>query len=84
MSSVLVDGVMEEGVDNVDANTKYFHGIMSSRGRGNAMSSILVDAVMVEDVDNVCCVMFSHFSSHFKSRSIYEPHVEAIVSFFVT
>jgi hypothetical protein len=53
-----------------DANSKFFHGIMSSRRRGNAISSILVDGALVEGVTHVREVVFSHFSAHFKA--VYE------------
>jgi len=61
-----------------DANSKYFHAIMSGRRRGSAMSSFLVNGVLIDGVDNVCSVVFSHFSSLFKSRRVERPSLEAL------
>jgi len=44
-----------------DANSKNFHGIMSSRRRGNLVSCFLVDKVLIEGVDNVRNVVFPIF-----------------------
>jgi len=48
-----------------DANSKYFHSIMSGRHRRNAISSILVDNNLVEGVNNVREVVYNHFRNHF-------------------
>ena len=36
-----------------DANSKFFHAVMSSRRRRNALSYVLVDGVEIEGVHNV-------------------------------
>ena len=59
-----------------DANSKKFHGIMSSRRRGNLVSCFLVDKVLIEGVDNVRNAVFSHFSTHFKSHDVVRPSIE--------
>jgi len=61
-----------------DANSKFFHGIMSSRKRKNAIPFFLVNGVLVEGVDNVCSAVFSHFSSHFCARSVVHPSMESV------
>jgi len=49
-----------------DANSKFFHTIMSGRRRRNALQFIMVDGVLVEGVDNVRSAVYSHFSAHFQ------------------
>jgi hypothetical protein len=61
-----------------DANTKFFHAIMSNRMRRNAASSFLVNGVMVEGVDNVCGAIYSNFSSHFQSRVEEWPSMQGL------
>lgn len=43
-----------------DANTKFFHNIMSSRSRQNAIPFFLVDSVLVEGVANVRSAVYNH------------------------
>jgi len=61
-----------------DANSKNFHGIMSSRKRRNAIPFFLVNDVLVEGVDNVRGAVFSHFSTHFQGVSVDRPTMEAL------
>jgi len=56
-----------------DANSKFFHGLMSSRKRRNNIPFFLVDGTVVEGVDNVRNSVFSHFQSHFRSSSLSRP-----------
>lgn len=56
-----------------DNNSKYLHGTMSNRHRGNVISSIQVNGVQVEGVSNVRKVVFSHFAYHFKSANVQRP-----------
>jgi len=51
-----------------DANSKYFHAIMSGRRHRNAISSILVGDNLVEGVSDVRAAVFSHFCDHFQKR----------------
>jgi hypothetical protein len=46
-----------------DASSNFFHGIMSSRRRGNVVSCFLVNGVLIEGVDNVRGQFFSFFCS---------------------
>lgn len=50
-----------------DTNSKYFHSVLSSRQRSNALGSILVDGVSVEGVQPIRNVVFFslHFAAHF-------------------
>jgi len=56
-----------------DANSKFFHGVMSSRRCGNFISSILVEGVQVEGVGNVRSAIFSHFAASFEARNVKGP-----------
>ncbi|MCI21173.1 cysteine-rich receptor-like protein kinase, partial [Trifolium medium] len=59
-----------------DANTKYFHSVMASRRRGNAISSIQVDGVTLEGVQPIRQAVFSHFASHFQASTVERHGVE--------
>ncbi|GAU23538.1 hypothetical protein TSUD_40160, partial [Trifolium subterraneum] len=48
-----------------DANSKYFHLVLASRCRQNALSVIMVDGERVEGVQPVRQAVFTHFSAHF-------------------
>jgi len=54
----------------------FFHSLMSSRRRHNALSSIVVDDVVVEGVQPICNAVFSHFAEHFKSINVERPNVD--------
>lgn len=49
-----------------DANTKFFHGLMSQRRRYNSINLVSVDGVGIEGVQNIRAAVFNHFSSHFQ------------------
>ncbi|PNX60241.1 cysteine-rich receptor-like protein kinase, partial [Trifolium pratense] len=59
-----------------DANSKYFHSILASRRRRNAISVIQVDGVTLEGVNPIRQAVFSHFESHFKAPNVERPGVE--------
>ena len=61
-----------------DANSKFFHEIMSTRKRRNAIPFFLVNWVLVEGVDHVRGVVFSHFSNHFQGARVDRPTMEAL------
>jgi len=61
-----------------DANSKFFHGIMSGRRRGNALVSFVVNGVFIARVDNVRNVVFTNFSSHFKAPRVEQPTMETL------
>ncbi|CAJ2662883.1 unnamed protein product [Trifolium pratense] len=62
-----------------DANTKYFHSVLASRRRGNAISSLQVDGTMVEGVSPIRHAVFSHFASHFKAINVERPRVDNLI-----
>jgi len=59
-----------------DANSKFFHGIMSQRRRRNAIQIVYVDGAQVDGVTNIRNAVFNHFSNHFKSINMVRPDVE--------
>ncbi|GAU51172.1 hypothetical protein TSUD_412070 [Trifolium subterraneum] len=61
-----------------DANSKYFHSVLASRRRQNALSSIMVDGERVEGVQPVRQAVFTHFSSHFRACNVARPTVEEL------
>ncbi|KAK2421841.1 hypothetical protein QL285_032424 [Trifolium repens] len=62
-----------------DANSKYFHSMLASRRRGNAISSVQVDVVFLEGVHPVRQAVFSHFATNFKARDVVRPGVENLM-----
>ncbi|GAU46950.1 hypothetical protein TSUD_180540 [Trifolium subterraneum] len=61
-----------------DANSKYFHSVVASRRRGNAVSSIQVDGVTTEGVQPIRQAVFEHFASHFKESQVARPGVDKL------
>ncbi|MCI27673.1 endonuclease/exonuclease/phosphatase family protein, partial [Trifolium medium] len=59
-----------------DANTKYFHTILASRRRGNAISSLQVGDTNVEGVTPIRSAVVSHFALHFKKANVDRPTVD--------
>jgi hypothetical protein len=59
-----------------DANSKYFHSMLATRRRGNAISSIQVDGATLEGVPSIRQAVFSHFTTHFKARNVVRPGVD--------
>ncbi|GAU50364.1 hypothetical protein TSUD_409370 [Trifolium subterraneum] len=59
-----------------DANSKYFHSVVASRRRGNAVSFIQVDGVTTEGVQPIRQAVFEHFASHFKESHVARPGVD--------
>jgi len=61
-----------------DANSKFFHGCMSSRRCQNTVNMVAVDGVSVEGVHNIREAIFTHFSTHFKSLDVNRPRVQGM------
>jgi hypothetical protein len=59
-----------------DANSKYFHSVLSSRRRRNAIVLLMVNGSLVEGVHPIRQAVFSHFRDHFASSNINQPGVE--------
>jgi len=61
-----------------DANSKFFHNIMSNRRRRNYLHLIHVDGVPVEGVQNIRTAVRNHFSSHYSALEVDRPRVEGL------
>ncbi|GAU21183.1 hypothetical protein TSUD_11000 [Trifolium subterraneum] len=53
-----------------DANSKFFHDVMSSRRRGNAIHNLVVEGHQVEGVSGMRNAIFNHFEKHFQAPII--------------
>ncbi|PNX62136.1 cysteine-rich receptor-like protein kinase, partial [Trifolium pratense] len=62
-----------------DANTKYFHSVLASRRRGNAISTLQVDSTVVEGVAPIRHAVVSHFASHFKAVNVDRPGLDNLI-----
>ena len=62
-----------------DANSKFFHGIMTARRRANTLLFLDVGGARVEGVANVSSAVFNHFRHHYKSINVTRPSVEDMV-----
>jgi len=61
-----------------DANSKVFHGIMSSRRIRNLIPFFFVNGVQIDGVQNVRNAVFSHFSLHFQNQHEQRPTMEGL------
>ncbi|GAU20900.1 hypothetical protein TSUD_120920 [Trifolium subterraneum] len=61
---------------NGDANSKFFHGVMASKRRCNALLSVLVDGEAVEGVAGIREAVFHHFENHFRSVNIVRLQID--------
>ncbi|GAU15917.1 hypothetical protein TSUD_41400 [Trifolium subterraneum] len=62
-----------------DVNTKYFHYVLASRRRGNAITSLQVGSSTVEGVAPIRHAVVSHFTSHFKVVSLEMHGVDNLI-----
>jgi len=62
-----------------DANSKFFHDMMSSRRRRNFIPLFFVNGVQIEGVQNVRNAVFSHFTSHFEKCHEQRPTMEGLI-----
>jgi hypothetical protein len=58
-----------------DANSKYFHSVLSSRRRRNSIVSLMVNGNLVEGVQPIRNVVYTHFKDHFAAHYINRPGV---------
>jgi len=59
-----------------DANSKFFHGVMSNRRRQNAINMVTVGGVNIEGVQNIRVAVYDHFSNHFKAFRELRPSLQ--------
>ncbi|MCH89023.1 endonuclease/exonuclease/phosphatase family protein, partial [Trifolium medium] len=62
-----------------DSNTKYFHPVLASRRRGNAILSLQVGSNNVEGVAPIRHAIVTHFASHFEVVSMVRPRVDNLI-----
>ena len=62
-----------------DTNSKYFHTVLSSRRRRNAIVSLLVNGNIVEGVQPIRHAIYSHFKDHFAATNVSRPRVENLM-----
>jgi hypothetical protein len=61
-----------------DANSKFFHNVMSNRKRRNFIHLVHADGVLVEGVQNIRNTVFEHFANHYRARDVIQPGVEGL------
>ncbi|XP_024632722.1 uncharacterized protein [Medicago truncatula] len=61
-----------------DANSKFFHNMMSNRQRRNPLHLLHVDGVIVEGVQNIRIAVFNHFASHYSSSDVVRPGIQGL------
>jgi exonuclease III len=61
-----------------DANTKFFHGCVSSRGRRNAILALKVDDVWLEKPNLVREAVVGFFESHFAAPMVNRPTLDGV------
>jgi hypothetical protein len=59
-----------------DANSRYFHSVLSSRRRRNSIVALLVNGNLVEGVHPIRNAVFSHFKDLYAAPNIIRPGVE--------
>ena len=63
-----------------DANSRYFHSILSSRRRRNSIVALMVNESLVEGVQPIRNAVFSHFKDHYAASSTTRPGIEICLS----
>jgi len=59
-----------------DANSKFFHNIMSLRQQRNSFHMVQVNGVQVEGVQNIRSAVLNHFTTHFQASTDDRPGVQ--------
>ena len=62
-----------------DVNSKYFHSVLSSRYRRNAIVSLMVNDSLVEGVQPIRQAVFSHFRDHLAASDMYRSGVDNLI-----
>jgi hypothetical protein len=61
-----------------DAESKFFHGVMSNQQRCNTVNLVNVNGINIEVVQNIRTTVYDHFSRHFKVVGAARPGVEGL------
>jgi hypothetical protein len=59
-----------------DANSRYFHSVMSSRRRRNSIAALMVNGILVEGVQPIRNAVFTHFRDHFTADHFTRSGIE--------
>ncbi|GAU25950.1 hypothetical protein TSUD_16880 [Trifolium subterraneum] len=62
-----------------DANSKFFHGVMSSRRQSNTIGSLIVEGRTVDRVPEVRQAVCHHFSHHFQKKLHYRLDISGLM-----
>jgi len=62
-----------------DANSKFFHSMLSSRHRRNSIVTLKVNGNIVEGVQPIRNAVFTHFKEHFAAQNISRPGAENLL-----
>ncbi|GAU24262.1 hypothetical protein TSUD_48500 [Trifolium subterraneum] len=60
------------------ANSKFFHGVMSSRRRANSIGALIHEGRTVESVPKVRHIVYQHYSNHFRKQLHYRPDISRL------
>jgi exonuclease III len=61
-----------------DANSKFFHNMMSRRQRRNSLHVIHVDGVSVGGVQNIRTAVLNHFANHYRAHDVVRPGIDGL------
>ncbi|GAU35782.1 hypothetical protein TSUD_56590 [Trifolium subterraneum] len=61
-----------------DANSKFFHGVMSSRRRANSIGNLIHEGRTVDTVPEVRHIVCQHFSNHFRKQLHHRPDISRL------
>ncbi|GAU10944.1 hypothetical protein TSUD_112380 [Trifolium subterraneum] len=61
-----------------DANSKFFHGVMSSRRRANSIGNLIHEGRTVDIVPEVRHIVYQHFSNHFRKQLHHRPDISRL------
>jgi len=59
-----------------DANSKFFHTLLSNRHRRNSIVTLKVNGNLVEGAQPIQNVVFSHFKEYFAAQNFPRPGAE--------
>ncbi|GAU33009.1 hypothetical protein TSUD_358760 [Trifolium subterraneum] len=61
-----------------DANSKFFHGVLSSRRHANSIGALLHEGRTVDTVSEVRHIVYQHYSNHFRKQLYHRPDISRL------